>query len=103
MKNLFPLFFFIIAILFLPACKSEDTAQPCDGNGMITFNNKTDSTVDVQIMEAHNSFTVKKDYIKVVTVKGNATYSISIQGRNLNKDTTMGIHNCETKTYTILR
>lgn len=101
MRKFYP-FFNLLILVLICGCKKDDQSLPCDGNGIITFNNKTDSTVRVQILEAHNTFTLKKDYIKDITVKGNISYTISIEGRNINLDTTYGIHSCESRDFTIL-
>ena len=93
----------LLVLLLITACKKEETSQPCDGNGIITFNNKTDSTVLVQIVEAHNTFTLQKNFIRIATVKGNQSYTLVVEGRNYDKDTSLSIHNCETKYFTFSR
>jgi len=103
MKTYFTICLVVLLTVLYYSCKQSDTSLPCDGNGIITFNNKTDSSIKVQVVEAHNTFTLLKNYIRTVTVKGNQSYNIVLEGSNYNKDTILGIHNCETKNYIIVR
>jgi len=98
------IFYFSVVLLFIVfSCKEETTTKPCDGYGNISFNNKTDSAVQVSISEAHNTFSVNENYIKGVKVEGDKSYKITIEGRNILRDTTLLISVCDNIDLVILK
>ncbi len=103
MRTFVPVIFCLFLPILIYSCKEKVSTQPCNGNGIITFNNKTDSSVLIQVVEAHNTFTLNQNYIKSVTVKGNQSYKLLLEGRNYYKDTSLSVNYCETKSFIISR
>jgi len=93
----------LIILSFSSSCKEETTTKPCDGLGNISFNNKTDSAVRIEIVEAHNTFPLNPNYIKGVQVEGDKSYKINIQGRGLYLDTSFHVSTCANIDFVILK
>ncbi|MCX6248271.1 MAG: hypothetical protein NTW10_11090 [Bacteroidetes bacterium] len=89
--------------LLIISCNKKKDPPPCDNKGTICFNNKTDSTVTVTIKEAPDQFPLAKDNIKCVSLNGNVSYSITISGKNYEKDTAFIVRVCDDKEIMILR
>ena len=82
-------------LLFLtPSCKEKKSNEPCNGYGNIYFTNKTDSAVEIEVVEAENTFTLAKNHINCVPVEGDKQYKINIVGRKVSFDTTISIAIC---------
>jgi hypothetical protein len=95
---------FLFCLVLLISCNNKDkTISPCDGNGSICFNNKTDSIVKVTIKEAPDQFSLEPDYLKCVSMKGNVLYTINIEGRKYYKDTLLVLQVCDKKDFVIQR
>lgn len=95
---------FLFCLVLLISCNNKDKPiSPCDGNGSICFNNKTDSLVTVTIKEAPNQFSLDPDYLKCVSMKGNVLYTINIVGRKYYKDTSFVVQVCDKKDFVIQR
>lgn len=95
---------FLFCLVLFTSCNNKDKPiSPCDGNGSICFNNKTDSLVTVTIKEAPNQFSLEPDYLKCVSMKGNVLYTINIVGRKYYKDTSFVVQVCDKKDFVIQR
>jgi hypothetical protein len=100
------MFLFVLSLIFLSiifACKEKNVVKPCDGNGTLCINNKTDSSVIIEIVEAHNTFTLDKNSLQCVQLKGDQLYTINIDGYNFYKDTSLMVLTCDRKDFVILR
>lgn len=94
----------ICCIMLFTSCKNNDKpVTPCDSNGTICFNNKTDSIVKITIKEAHDQFSLETNYIKCVSMEGNVLYSINIEGKKYYKDTSFVLQVCDKKDFVIFR
>ena len=91
-------------LLLSVSCSNKDTsADPCDNNGTICFNNKTDISVTVTIKEVPATITLAKDVMKCLTIKGNVRYSVNMAGQGFNKDTTINLSICDNKEILIVQ
>jgi hypothetical protein len=90
-------------VLFISCNNKDKSPTPCDGNGSICFNNKTDSAVRITIKEVPDQFSLEPDNIKCVSMKGNVLYKFNIIGRKLYKDTSFVLQICDKKDFVILR
>ena len=93
----------LCCLMFIISCNNDKPISPCDNNGSICFNNKTDSIVKVTIKEAPNQFSLDPDYLKCVSMKGNVLYTINIVGRKYYKDTSFVVQVCDKKDFVIQR
>lgn len=102
-----PVFFLAIlftCLLFSVSCSNkEDNNTPCDGNGTICFNNKTDTLVTVFIKEIPATITLEHDVMKCMTLKGNIRYTINMSGEDINKDTAIVLAICDKKEIVIVK
>lgn len=87
--------------LLMNSCTEDLTNLPCDNNGTICFTNKTDSAVQINIVETHNQFTLPMDNIKCVTMEGKKLYTINLLGRKIYKDTTIHLLVCDEKDFIV--
>ena len=85
----------ILLIVFGQSCKDQEPADPCDGNGVLNVENKLDSAISVKIMETHNTVTIQKDFTLPFTLAGNQPYTLTIDGPQYHKDTTIMILFCD--------
>jgi hypothetical protein len=105
MKNSLLFFAMVLLVILLTnnSCTEEKDNKPCNGYANISFTNKTDSTVQIEIDEAHSTFQLNENYIKSVMVEGDKTYKINIIGRNISRDTTFPVSVCGNIQVVILR
>jgi hypothetical protein len=95
---------FLCCFVLVISCNNKDNpTSPCDNDGTICFNNKTDSIVKVTIKEAPDQFSLEPDYIKCVSIKGNVLYTFNFLGKNLYKDTSFVLQVCDKKDIVIMR
>jgi hypothetical protein len=97
-----------IALLFVylltfSSCKQNKKNEPCNNNGTICFNNKTDSTVKISITEAHNQFDLIKDNLKCITIEGDKAYTLHFLGKKYQKDTSIVLVVCDQRDYVIIK
>jgi hypothetical protein len=94
----------LLCALLISSCNNKDNpASPCNGEGSICFNNKTDSVVVVSIKEAPDQFSLASNYLQCVSLKGGVLYSINFSGKNLYKDTSFVLQVCDKKNIVIVR
>lgn len=93
----------LLCFLFISCNNKDNSNSPCNNDGTICFNNKTDSAVVVTIKEAPAQFSVESNYLKCVSIKGNVLYSINFTGKNLYKDTSFVLQVCDKKNIVIVR
>jgi hypothetical protein len=98
-KNILILSLGAFVIIF--SCSKAKEQKPCDGNGVLNVENKLDSAITVNIVEARTTVTLAKDYTKPFTLLGNNPYKIKIYGPNYQKDTTIMILPCDNKLYIV--
>ena len=89
------------ALLALSACSKKTTADPCAGIGILNISNKLDSTLSVKILETNNITSIKKDFTLPFSLPGNQPYTISIDGPQYHKDTTIMILFCDNKMFVV--
>ncbi|MFZ4521118.1 MAG: hypothetical protein ACOYNC_05405 [Bacteroidales bacterium] len=87
--------------LVLSACTKKKTAAPCDGLGILNVENKLDSTLSVKITETHNTTSIEKDYTMPFSLPGDQPYTLSIDGPQYHKDTTLMILNCDNMLFIV--
>jgi hypothetical protein len=100
MKTISLAILFTCLVLSISCSNKDTTPQPCDNNGTICFNNKTDSLITVSVKEAHTTITtvtIAHDVEKCLTLSGEVTYSINMSGTGFNKDTTILLLSCDKK------
>ena len=83
------------AMLTIAACTKEKVADPCNGNGVLNIENKLDSTLSIKILETNNITSIDKDFTFPFTLPGNQPYTLSIDGPQYHKDTTVMILFCD--------
>lgn len=101
-KNLSSITFLVIfAIAILAGCNNKTEQQPCDGKGVLSVENKLDSAITVQIVEAKLTVTLQKDYTRPFSLTGNNPYTVKITGAQYLKDSTFMILPCDNKLYIV--
>jgi invasion protein IalB len=88
---------FFAAFLALSSCTQEKTADPCDGYGVLNVENKLDSALTVKVLETHDTKSIAKDYTLPFTLAGNQPYTLTIDGPQYHKDTTIMLLFCDNK------
>ena len=103
MKKNVLLFTFVLLSAFtvILSCSKTTTSTPCDGKGVLNIENKLDSAMTVNIVEAKLTVTLAKDYTRPFTLTGNNPYTVKIIGSNYQKDTTFMILPCDNKLYIV--
>lgn len=89
------------ALSLILSCSKATEQQPCDGKGILNIENKLDSAITVNIVEARTTVTLPKDYTKPFSLTGNNPYTIKIYGPSPIKDTTFMILPCDNKLYIV--
>jgi len=101
-KNVLLLTFVLLsAFMVILSCSKTTTSTPCDGKGVLNIENKLDSAMTVNIVEAKLTVTLAKDYTRPFTLTGNNPYTVKIIGSNYQKDTTFMILPCDNKLYIV--
>ena len=91
----------VSSLLALSGCVKKTTETPCSGKGVLSVENKLDSALSVQIAQTHNTMTVDKDYTLPFSLTGNQPYTITIDGPQYHKDTTIMVLYCDNKLLSI--
>jgi hypothetical protein len=101
-KRALAIFTVLFAATFIfSACKDTPPADPCEGKGVLSIENKLDSALSVKIMETHNTVTIAKDYTLPFSLTGNQPYTLAIDGPQYHKDTTIMILFCDNKLFIV--
>ena len=87
----------ITAFFSFSSCTEKVAEDPCDGTGVLNIENKLDSTLSVKILETHNTVSIAKDFTLPFTLTGNQPYTLTIDGPEYHKDTTLMILFCDNK------
>jgi len=86
----------LLAILVgFASCSTKKTEEPCNGKGVLYLENKLDSTVNINIVQTHNTFPLEKDYMQIFDLTGNQPYEIKVTGPQYYLDTTLMILPCD--------
>ena len=93
---LLPVFLFA-ALITISSCTDTKTADPCDGYGVLSVENKLDSAVTVKVLETHDTKNIGKDFTMPFTLAGNQPYTLTIDGPQYHKDTTIMVLFCDNK------
>jgi hypothetical protein len=96
-RAILPIILFLPFLLVMISCSQEDPAPPCDGTGTLNIQNKLDSVITVKVTETHDQQSILKDYTVPFVLTGNNPYTLTIDGPQYHKDTTMMILNCDNK------
>ena len=97
-KSAFAISFILVAVFFaMTACTTKTTSDPCDGKGILNVENKLDSTISVKVMQTHNTMSIGKDYTLPFSLVGNQPYTLTIDGPQYHKDTTIMVLFCDNK------
>ena len=94
---------FAASVLILSGCSKKTTDEPCSGQGAISVENKLDSAISVKVVQTHNTMTVEKDYTLRFTLAGNQPYTLTIDGPQYHKDTTMMVLFCDNKLFLVIK
>jgi hypothetical protein len=101
-KNTFFLALFLLGTFSLILSCAKKTEQvPCDGYGILNIENKLDSAVTINIVEARTTVTLLKDYTMPFSLTGNNPYTVKVYGSTPIDDTTFMILPCDNKLYII--
>jgi hypothetical protein len=92
---------FLATFLIISACTKTETVDPCNGTGVLNIENKLDSTLSVKILETHDSQSIGKDFTLPFTLTGNQPYTITIDGPQYHKDTTLMILFCDNQLFIV--
>lgn len=92
---------FFFSLLILSACAKKKTVDPCNGTGVLNVENKLDSTISVKILETHHTESINKDYTFPFSLTGNQPYTLTIDGPQYHKDTTLMILFCDNKLFIV--
>ncbi len=92
---------FLFTVLMMYSCTSKTTADPCNGTGVLNVENKLDSAISVKVMETHNTQTIKKDFTYPFSLTGNQPYTLTIDGPQYHKDTTLMILFCDNQLFIV--
>ena len=105
MKNIILAISILIAasVLIFSGCAKKTTETPCGGKGIISVENKLDSAISVKIVETHNTMTIAKDYTLPFTLAGDQPYTLTIDGPQYHKDTTLMLLFCDNKLFIVTK
>lgn len=92
---------FLGALLATLSCSKNTEQTPCDGKGTLNIENKLDSAVTINIVEAKTTVTLPKDYTMPFSLTGNNPYTVKVFGSTPIPDTTFMILPCDNKLYII--
>jgi len=104
-KNILILSVLLFSLSLLSSsCGKNSTSTPCDGKGLISFENKRDSVLVITVVQIHSTITLNHDQMVSQNLSGGTTYTFRFSGpaytANL-KDTTLLVQNCDNKLITI--
>jgi hypothetical protein len=85
----------LAATFLISACTDTKTADPCNGLGVLNIENKLDSTISVKVMETHDTKSIAKDFTLPFSLAGNQPYTLTIDGPQYHKDTTLMLLFCD--------
>lgn len=94
---------FFSTFLVFSACTKKKTADPCDGIGILNVENKLDSTISVKIVQTHNTKSIEKDFTLPFSLAGNQPYTLTIDGPQYHKDTTLMVLFCDNKLFLVTK
>ena len=94
---------FFATFLVISACTQKKAVNPCDGKGLLSVENKLDSTISVKVMQTHNTMSIEKDYTLHFSLAGDQPYTLTIDGPDYNKDTTFMILYCDNKLFIVTK
>ncbi len=101
-KNVLLFIVFVLGVFtIILSCSKQEEQVPCDGKGTLNIENKLDSAITVNIVEAKLTVTLQKDYTRPFTLTGNNPYTIKIYGPAEIPDTTFMILPCDNKLYIV--
>jgi len=86
---------FVVMLLILGSCKKKEAEPPCDGKGSITFTNKLDSAISINIIQIHYTFTLETNYSERVSLAGDSPYEIKITGADYYLNDTLMVATCD--------
>jgi hypothetical protein len=92
---------FIAALFITAGCSNEEPADPCSGTGVLNIENKLDSTISVKISETHSTESIKKDFTFPFSLAGNLPYTLTIDGPQYHKDTTIMVLFCDNQLFIV--
>ena len=87
----------------LSACSKKNTADPCNGIGILNVENKLDSTISVKVTQTHNTMSISKDYTLPFSLAGNQPYTLTIDGPQYHKDTTFMVLFCDNQLFIVTK
>ena len=91
----------VASFSILSGCVKKTSEDPCGGKGIINVENKLDSAISVKVVQTHNTMSVEKDYTLPFTLVGNQPYTLTIDGPQYHKDTTMMVLFCDNKLFVV--
>ena len=94
---------FFATSLIISSCAKTKTVDPCDGKGVINIENKLDSTISVKVVQTHTTMSINKDYTLPFSLAGNQPYTLTIDGPQYHKDTTLMVLFCDNKLFIVTR
>jgi hypothetical protein len=94
---------FLTTVLILSGCSKKTTEDPCNGKGVLSVENKLDSAISVKIEQTHNTMSIDKDFTLPFPLAGNQPYTLTIDGPNYHKDTTLMILFCDNKLFIVTK
>ncbi len=94
---------FLATFLFFSSCTQKKTADPCNGTGVLNVENKLDSAISVKIMETHDTKSIAKDYTMPFSLAGNQPYTLTIDGPQYHKDTTIMLLFCDNLMFIVAK
>jgi hypothetical protein len=97
------LLLFFATFLIISACTKEAAVDPCDGMGILNVENKLDSAITVKVTQTHTTMTIDKDFTLPFPLAGNQPYTLTIDGPQYHKDTTMMVLFCDNKLFIVTK
>jgi hypothetical protein len=91
------LLLFFAIFLIISGCTKEAAVDPCDGQGILNVENKLDSAITVKVTQTHTTMTIEKDFTLPFPLAGNQPYTLTIDGPQYHKDTTLMVLFCDNK------
>ena len=94
---------FTASVFILSGCSKKTTEDPCNGKGSLSVENKLDSAISVKIVQTHNTMSIGKDYTLPFLLAGNQPYTLTIDGPQYHKDTTLMVLFCDNQLYVVTK
>jgi hypothetical protein len=92
-----PVLLLLAIAVITPSCAKKKEVDPCDGIGTLNVENKLDSAITVKVTETHQTESIDKDYTYPFSLPGNQPYTLTIDGPQYHKDTTVMLLFCDNK------